>query len=401
MNTGFSAGPQALGYMFQARYALYLILDNEKEELQIAVESLDDITFFENENNPTELLQLKHHTTTQASLTDSSRDLWKTIRVWSTQLQDNKISLPDTLLTLVTTAEAPADSAAFLLRPDKSRKTELALQKLIDIANNSNNQALTGAFEAFKALDNAQQQLLIDSIQIIDISPDIIDIVPKIKKLLIAVRREHRDAVYERLEGWWFSKVVKHLRDDSPNFISGLEVRDKICEINDQFKPDALPIDFYDFKISEQPDISQDNRCFVEQLKQIAIHNKRIENAILDYYRAFEQRSRWAREELLFGGEIEKYEKKLIDEWERYKLALEDEMSDINDNELEYQKFGRKVFNWMEQDANIYIRNQVKEPYVIRGSYHILADQLRVHWHPKFLERLTQLLGEHITFEDA
>lgn len=112
MSTGFSAGPHALGYMFQARYALYLILTN-KEELQIAVESLDDITFFETENNPTELLQLKHHTTNEASLTDSSSDIWKTIRVWSTQLQENKISLPDTVLTLVTTAESPADSAAF------------------------------------------------------------------------------------------------------------------------------------------------------------------------------------------------------------------------------------------------------------------------------------------------
>ncbi|MHC5759429.1 ABC-three component system protein [Nostoc sp.] len=391
MSTGFSAGSQALGYMFQARYALYLILTN-KEELELAVESLDDITFFEDENNPTELLQLKHHTT-QASLTDSSTDLWKTLRVWSTQLQENKISLPDTLLTLVTTAEAPANSAAFLLRPIKARNAKLALQKLIEVANKSNNQAITKSFEAFKALDDTQKQLLIDSIQIIDGSPDIIDITPKIKEKLVAVRREHRDSVYERLEGWWFAKVVKHLRDDSVNFISGFEVRDKICEINDQFKPDALPIDFYDLEIPEQPDISQDNRCFVDQLKEIAVHHKRIENAILDYYRAFEQRSRWAREELLFGGEIEKYERKLIDEWERYKLALQDEMLDGNDDELEYKKFGRKVFNWMERDANIYIRDQVTEPYVMRGSYHILADERRVHWHPKFLERLTQLLA--------
>lgn len=390
MSTGFSAGSQALGYMFQARYALYLILTS-KEELQIAVESLDDITFFENENNPTELLQLKHHTTTQASLTDSSSDIWKTIRVWSTQLQENKISLPDTVLTLVTTAESPADSAAFLLRPVKDRKPKLALQKLLDVANTSKNLALTKSFEAFKALNSTQQKLLINSIQIIDNSPDIIDITPKIKEKLIAVRREHRDAVYERLEGWWFAKVVTHLRDSSLDFISGFEVRDKICEINDQFKPDALPIDFYDLEIPEQPDISQDNRCFVDQLKEIAIHNKRIEKAILDYYRAFEQRSRWAREELLFGGEIEKYERKLIDEWERYKLALQDEM--LDSNESEYQKFGRKLFNWMEQDANIHIRSQVTEPYVMRGSYHILADQRRVHWHPKFLERLTRLLA--------
>ncbi|ARV59809.1 hypothetical protein BZZ01_15285 [Nostocales cyanobacterium HT-58-2] len=393
MSTGFSAGSQALGYLFQARYALYLVLTN-KEELELAVESLDDITFFENENNPTELLQLKHHTT-QASLTDSSSDLWKTIRVWSTQLQENKISLPDTLLTLVTTAEAPANSAAFLLRPVKARDSKRACEILLQVANKSENKNLTKSFEAFKALNPTQQQQLIDSIQIIDSSLDIIDITPKIKEKLIAVRREHRDAVYERLEGWWFAKVVKHLRDNSVNFISGFEVRDKICEINDQFKPDALPIDFFDLEIPEQPEISQDNRRFVAQLKEIAVQNKRIEKAILDYYRAFEQRSRWAREELLFGGEIEQYEKRLIDEWERYMLALQDEMSDSDESEVELKKLGRKVFNWMEQEADIRIRSQVTEPYVMRGSYHMLADQNlpRVHWHPKFVERLSQLLA--------
>jgi hypothetical protein len=394
MSTGFSAGSQALGYLFQARYALYLVLTN-KEELELAVESLDDITFFENENNPLELLQLKHHTTAQASLTDSSSDLWKTIRVWSTQLQENQFSLPDTLLTLVTTESAPVSSAAFFLRPVKARDTKRALQILLKVADKSKNEALTKSFEAFKALSFTQQEQLIDSIQILDSSPDIIDITPKIKEKLIAVRREHRDAVYERLEGWWFAKVVKQLRDNSVNLISGFEVRDKICEINDQFKPDALPIDFFDLEIPEQPEISQDNRRFVGQLKEIAVNNKRIEKAILDYYRAFEQRSRWAREELVFGGEIEQYEKKLIDEWERYILALQDEMSDSDQNEPECKKLGREVFNWMEQKADIRIRSQVAEPYVMRGSYHMLADQNppRVHWHPKFVERLSQLLA--------
>lgn len=52
-----------------------------------------------------------------------------------------------------------------------------------------------------------------------------------------------------------------------------------------------------------------------------------------------------------------------------------------DDNELDYKKFGRKVFNWMEQEADIRIRSQVTEPYVMRGSYHMLADQKlpRVH----------------------
>jgi len=390
MSTGFSAGAQTLGYLFQARYALYLVLTNQ-EELEISIEALDDIAF-EDKGSPAELLQLKHHTN-RASLSDSSTDLWKTIRIWSTYLKEKRISLPGPLLTLVTTAEASQDSVAQLLRAGKNRDSKLAAQKLLQVAQTSKNESLVKAFSAFSALTSSEQELLAGSIQIIDSSPNIVDITPKIKAKLVAVRREHRDSVYERLEGWWFAKVVKHLSDESINLISGFEVRDKICEINEQFRPDALPIDFFDLELSEQPEISTDSRHFVEQLKAIALSNKRIEKAILDYYKAFEQRSRWAREDLLIGDELERYERKLIDEWERYMLSLQEEAADLED-EGHYRTLGRKVFNWVDQVADIRIRSQVTEEYVMRGSYHILADQNppQVFWHPKFVERLTQLL---------
>lgn len=393
MSTEFSAGSQALGYLYQARYALYLILTSDTEQ-ELAVESLDDITFFDGENNAKELLQLKHHTNHKASLTDSSTDFWKTIRVWSTQFKEKKILLPGTLLTLVSTAEASNNSIASLLRPT-GRDSRLAAQKMLQVANTSQNKTLVKSFEAFKELTDKEQQVLIDSIQILDSSFNIIDVKPKIKDRLIGVRREFRDSVYERLEGWWFSKIVRHLSDHSVNLISGFEVQDKISEINDQFKPDALPIDFLDLELSNEPELSQDDRRFVLQLKEIAIHNKRIEKAILDYYKAFEQRSKWLREELVMGDEIEKYEKKLIDEWERYFLMLQEEISEDEENESELKKIGRNIYNWMEQQADIRIRSKVTEPYVMRGSYHMLADQNppRVNWHPMFLERLTQLLA--------
>ena len=106
MSSSFSAGPQALGYLYQVRYALDLILEN-REELRVSIESLDDVTF-EEQGSPIELLQLKHHTKT-ASLTDRSSDLWKTIRVWSSFVKDGSVN-SDTLLTLVTTGVAPDNS---------------------------------------------------------------------------------------------------------------------------------------------------------------------------------------------------------------------------------------------------------------------------------------------------
>lgn len=69
-------------------------------------------------------------------------------------------------------------------------------------------------------------------------------------------------------------------------------------------------------------DAMNDHRLFVVQLQEIGVSSNRIRNAILDYYRAFEQRSSWARENLLVTGEMEDYEDRLVDEWSRFKDVI-------------------------------------------------------------------------------
>src|SRR5258706_6836585 len=176
------------------------------------------------------------------------------------------------------------------------------------------------------ALTEEQQKALLDATYIIDRSPDIGDTCDRIRNRIQEVAgREYSEAVFERLEGWWFGKVVEQLRAGEPTPASGFEVYDKLTTIAEQFRPDALPIDFLDAK-PENIDPQGDNRMFVNQLRVIELGKTRIEKAIIDYYRAFEQRSRWAREELLVGGEVETYERRLIDEWERFAAAVTEEI---------------------------------------------------------------------------
>jgi hypothetical protein len=75
-------------------------------------------------------------------------------------------------------------------------------------------------------------------------------------------------------------------------------------------------------------------------------------------------------------------------------MALAEELSPTA-SETEQRRVGRQVFNWMEQTADVRIRSSVTEPYVMRGSFHVLADGStpRVWWHPKFLERVGEILG--------
>ena len=80
----FSAADSALGYLYQVRVALLWALRRLKTDVDfvISLETLDDVTFETKGGKPEELLQTKHHRNREATLTDASEDLWKSLRVW-------------------------------------------------------------------------------------------------------------------------------------------------------------------------------------------------------------------------------------------------------------------------------------------------------------------------------
>ena len=100
----FTAAPSVLGYYYQARCALLLLLKSSTDS-EISLESFDDISFEQN-GTPLELIQTKHTSKTAGSLSDSSTDLWKTLRIWSATTMENKFLPSKTIFTLVTTAYA-------------------------------------------------------------------------------------------------------------------------------------------------------------------------------------------------------------------------------------------------------------------------------------------------------
>ena len=158
-----------------------------------------------------------------------------------------------------------------------------------------------------------------------------------------SIRREHRDFVFERLEGWWHDNVLALLAGARSLPIYGYEVSDKLTAIADEYKVDNLPITFRGKTPAGEIDTDSDNRLFVRQLREIGISSARIRNAILDYYRAFEQRSQWAREQLLISGETEDYEDRLVDEWSRYRDVVFEKL-DAESAESVLREAGQQLY---------------------------------------------------------
>ena len=82
-----------------------------------------------------------------------------------------------------------------------------------------------------------------------------------------------------------------------------------------------------------------------------------MEFAIRDYYRAFEQRSRWAREDLLVDGELENYERELVEAWEPRHAALKDELSPTC-RPVEKVAAGQTLYKWVENDAHFPLKER-------------------------------------------
>lgn len=181
--------------------------------------------------------------------------------------------------------------------------------------------------------------------------------------------------------------------------IFGYEVSDKLSAFSEEYQSDNLPITFRGKEPSGGVDGEKDPRLFVVQLREIGISSNRIRNAILDYYRAFEQRSAWARENLLVSGEIEEYEDRLVDEWSRYRDVVFEELDEESADAVLLDA-GKALYRWMDLESGnisaLRIRERVTEPYVVRGGFHILANTKpvpRVYWHPRFLNRVGELMG--------
>ncbi|HLF97390.1 MAG TPA: ABC-three component system protein [Methylococcaceae bacterium] len=214
-----------------------------------------------------------------------------------------------------------------------------------------------------------------------------------------SVRREGREAIFERLEGWWNDVVVRLLAGERTEPIYGYEISDKLSAFAEEYKSDNLPITFRGKAPPNGIDAENDPRLFVVQLREIGIASNRICNAILDYYRAFEQRSAWARENLLVSGELEEYEDRLVDEWSRYRDVVF-EYLDEESAETALLEAGKALYKWADLESSnistLRIRERVTEPYVLRGGFHILANARplpRVYWHPRFLSRIGEMLG--------
>jgi hypothetical protein len=392
MTEQFSAQDSALGYLYQIRYALLFLLEAREDghEFELAIENLDDIDIKKN-GNEFKLVQIKHHRNPDF-LTNACPDLWKTIRIWCINFKKKSFQLENTALAILTTEIAPDRSIANILRPRSygNRDVAAAVEKLINVTNTSKNKENQEAYTIFTSLSKEEQTALVEKIQVLDGSPNILDLRKKTLNILAcAARKEHVEAVYEDIIGRWDELVIRHLYERSTSYIPYKVLSNMIDDIREQYYRDSLPIHFTRSVQVDQNDLAADQRIFIEQLKLVKIGQKRITHAISDFYRSSRQRSKWIRDLSIPISDLETYDEKLHHEWERIFARMEEDLENETMDET-IIKAGKDLYEKV-MELNFHIRSRCTEEFITRGSYHMLANQLRLGWHINFNALLSHL----------
>jgi hypothetical protein len=377
-----NASHSLIGYLYQCRQALLLAIEETRTSpgLSVSIERFDDVSFEQN-GAAVAQIQTKHHAE-PGDLTDAGVDLWKTLRIWSEVVSVNPQAAFERQFAIITTATAPEGSIAARLRMDSStEQQEAALKSLVAAASSLKSKTTAPGREAFLALSEANRRNLVAAIRVFDNAPNITNTRAEIEERLhFAVPAENIESLVDHIEGWWFAAIIKSLSSVAVEPVSLLVLRQKIDEIAAAIRNKDLLLSPEAESVPNGADAVDDARIFVKQMHCVALPKRSVEGAVRDYYRATTQRSAWARQNVLLDGEAERYDRNLVDRWEKEYEARVDG-TDLADD-ANRQKFGRDFFHWANREQAPF-RNR-HEAWLCSGSYQILADALRVGRHPHF-----------------
>jgi hypothetical protein len=390
----FSAAGSALGYLAQVEYALLIALQrmDTEDSLRLSLETVDDIVF-DVQGQPQELWQTKHHIERHGSLGDASPDLWKTLHNWIETSDDSSACF------LYSTAIPKPGTAASLLGPGRSSEDVLAARERLDVVARAVGNAASADFYArYLSLNDAQRAGLLSRVVVLGAAAT----GERITEQLVATVRkttvqQRRKPLVDRLRGWWHGRTMVHLTRitrGEADWIDIREIEDQLHLIAQSLRNDNLPLDYNNEPEPTPDEVAGDDRVFVEQLQIILLHHERIRQAVYDHNRAFLQRSRWQREQLLAIGELDSYDRRLMEEWKRAFLPLEEPDGGDVVSDDEKRKFARTTYVRLQERTLPEIRAEVRSGYIPLGSLHILADRLQIGWHPDWLNLLKHRLTE-------
>lgn len=389
-----AAGSMA-GYLFQPERALYW-LAKSPDGAQIGIETEDDIVIKALNEEVTGREQDKHSISENVPFGDTSKDLWNTLSIWCKAIKSNEVNVEVCKFHLVTNKELTDGIAKRIGRATNDLDAKGCVEE-IRLKSVALPNSLTGIADQVCQTEETILIKLIKNIVVCDCTDGASgsQLKEQLRSLLLVPLDVPFDEIYNGLLGWVHTCALNSWRNRTPAWLKRdlfvvyyhrLLARYKIRPFIETARS-LLPV-------SDTQRNHHMNELFVRQLYLLSIeqNDDLLIEAIDDYLCCMTERTRFSVEGNLTKQDFDNFEDSLTKRWQlihsakkhafRIKKRSMDDVLSLG--ELIGLEVLEETLNHRENLAGV----PTEQFYLTRGSYHHLANQMLVGWHPEYDQNL-------------
>lgn len=387
-----NASASAAGFGYQYERALHRIFHSTNPGTYFGIETADDVEEQIPGANGTTTIWEQNKLTTgkKYSLQDSSKNVWNTLRNWLKKLADasskyNSIefvlvtnrTVPDkALVSTLSKADTPSAVAAAVkaLRDHASKMSGVAGEIAAEVMTYTDAD-LTYVISRFHVADSMNDQTLKDAIYAALQFPEGME--------------DSQHLVYEGLMGQLFNECQTAWKKGTPYWTTAkpfFNRKHMLIEkfLEDYWKPLAQAETEFKALIDEYPEIKP---AFIEQLENINLRPKLLQEELGHYWAAYSERARLLRLNRILPSDLSAVEEELCDKWKANQAArCVQENKDPED--FNAQDF-LSVYQLTSTPHTFELeigRVKSKFRYLFMGTYHHQANggdgiEHPIHWH--------------------
>lgn len=321
-------------------------------------------------------------------ISDRSLDLWKTLHNWVRAIRDGALK-SDTKFVLyvaqghhgnvidrihAVTNKADADALVQALRIEfwgKAPKYGARAKLPDDLAVHVNG--------VFHAKDDMLAHLFVNvTLENGSGSPND-DLLPLIAAK--AISEDKRDQVLTHLLGWAKKAIDKQIEKRQPPILAWEDFHKQLVGAAKKFDRSENVLTPTIAEIAESEiDKELRARTYVRQLQAVKFEETDLVRAVNDFLRSAVDRTTWSEGGDVLEGSFGEFEDGLHRAWQSQKVRVEIEQKAAVEEDR-----GRLLY---ANCCGLQLRLQGMDvpAYFVPGSFHTLADTLRVGWHPRYQE---------------
>jgi hypothetical protein len=374
-----SAPGQALGYYFQLERALswiakapagsYIGIETEDD---VVIKLLDGEMIYEQDKSSTSTYPFN----------TGKKDLWKTLLIWLEAVKNKEIDINNSYFYLVT-----------------NRVKDNSLAERMGLAQDEIEVATCIKELREKSAEISEEVKVIADKVIAFADHDLAELIKKIsyrsgdetygdglRKILEGDLQldmdasEQNESIITELLGWLYTQVTNAWRSKDPAFIGRDKFHRQKLNIITNYRQSVVNKTIIELgQIPEEEERMQWTNKYVKQLELIGCTSDDINKAIYEYLNAVSKRTDLAKRGYLTIRHLADLDENLEQHWRNIFRSRK-----ISHQSLRGEDIGQIIyFDTIDYDTAVgdYV---LKSHFLTRGSYHSLADQLKVGWHPEY-----------------